>query len=122
MGIAPGAYSDYRAAFAAFADKIRQARALVAAANPDWSAIDAALLEAEKARVNYEHLRDVLAQKLLNSSEPVSNEPVSNSVQPFASRVSEIAELRWELAGKPEGTDDENWYRAEDIVRRATAA
>jgi hypothetical protein len=117
MGIAPGAYSDYRAAFAEFADKIRQARALVAAANPDWSAIDAALLEAEKARVNYEHLRDVLAQKLLNSSEPVPN-----NVQPFASRVSEIAQLRWELAGKPEGTDDDNWYRAEDIVRRATAA
>jgi len=36
--------------------------------------------------------------------------------------VSEIAELRWELAGKPEGTADENWYRAEDIVRRAMAA
>jgi hypothetical protein len=36
--------------------------------------------------------------------------------------VREIAQLRWELAGKPEGADDENWYRAEDIVRRATAA
>jgi hypothetical protein len=47
---------------------------------------------------------------------------VPNNVQPFASRVSEIAQLRWELAGKPEGTDDDNWYRAEDIVRRATAA
>jgi len=117
MGIAPGAYSDYRAAFAEFAEKVRQARALVAATNPDWSAIDAALLEVEKARVNYDHRRDMLAQQLLNSSEPVSD-----GVQPFASRVSEIAELRWELAGKPEGTDDENWYRAEDIVRRATAA
>lgn len=66
--------------------------------------------------MNYEHARDILAQKLLNSSEPVS------SVQSFASRVSEIAELRWELAGKPEGTDEENWFRAEEIVRRATAA
>jgi hypothetical protein len=37
-------------------------------------------------------------------------------------RIREVAELRWELAGKPEGTDDENWYRAEDIVRRSTAA
>jgi Protein of unknown function (DUF2934) len=115
MGIAPGAYSDYRAAFAAFAEKVRQARALVAAVHPDWSAIDSALLEVEKARVNYNQYRDMLAQQL-------ASEPVSDGVQPFASRVSEIAELRWELAGKPEGTDDENWYRAEDIVRRATAA
>jgi Protein of unknown function (DUF2934) len=94
---------------------VRQARALVAAAHPDWSAIDSALLEVEKARVNYNQYRDMLAQQL-------ASEPVSDGVQPFASRVSEIAELRWELAGKPEGTDDENWYRAEDIVRRATAA
>jgi hypothetical protein len=117
MGTAPGPYSDYRAAFAEFAEKVRQARALVSAPEADWSAIDAALLEVEKARVNYEQRRDMLAQHLLNSSEPVSD-----GVQPFASRVSEIAELRWELAGKPEGTDEENWYRAEDIVRRATAA
>ncbi len=115
MGSAPGAYSDYRAAFAEFAEKVRQARALVAAARPDWSAIDAALLEVEKARGTYNQHRDMLAQQL-------ASEPVSDGVQPFASRVSEIAQLRWELAGKPEGTDDENWYRAEDIVRRATAA
>ena len=117
MGTAPTSYSDYRAAFAEFADKVRQARALVAVEKPGSAAIDAALLEVEKARVNYEHRRDVLAKELLNSSEPVPD-----GVQPFASRVSEIAELRWELAGKPEGKDEENWYRAEDIVRRATAA
>ena len=117
MGLAPGEYSEYRTAFAEFAAKVRQARALVAATNPDWPAIDAALLEVEKARVNYNQRRDVLVQYLLKSSEPVSD-----GVEPFASRVSEIAQLRWELAGKPEGTDDENWYRAEDIVRRATAA
>ena len=60
---------------------------------------------------------------LLSSSElPVPVAPASDSIQPQANRVREIAELRWELAGKPEGTDDENWYRAEEIVRRATAA
>jgi hypothetical protein len=74
-------------------------------------------LELEKARLNYNQHRDVLAQRLLNSAELVSD-----SAEPFASRVSEIAELRWALAGKPEGMDDENWYRAEDIARRATAA
>ena len=86
----------------------------MAATNPDWQAIDAALLELEKARVNYSHRRDVLAQQLLNSALP---SPASVS-----DRVRQVAELRWELAGKPEGTDEENWYRAEEIVRRATAA
>lgn len=110
------ANSDYRAAFAAFAQKVQQARALMAATNPDWHAIDAALLELEKARVNYNQHRDILAQQLLSSSD------LPDSMEAHSVRVSEIAQLRWELAGKPEGTDDENWYRAEDIVRRATAA
>ena len=116
MGLAPQLFSDYRNAFAEFAQKVRQARALMAASNPDWQAIDAALLDLEKARVNYNHRRDMLAQQLLSSSQ------LPEAIQPQPNRVREVAELRWELAGKPEGTDDENWYRAEDIVRRATAA
>lgn len=116
MGLAPKLLSDYRNAFAEFAQKTRQARALMAASNPDWQAIDAALLDLEKARVNYNHRRDLLAQQLLSSSQ------FPEAIQPQPNRVKEIAELRWELAGKPEGTDEENWYRAEEIVRRATAA
>jgi hypothetical protein len=120
MGLVPELFSDYRNAFAEFAQKVRIARALVVATHPDWQAIDAALLEAEKARVNYGHRRDILAEQLLTSA-PKAGLPklASDSLE---ARVREIAELRWELAGQPEGTDDENWYRAEDIVRRATAA
>ena len=119
MGIAPGLFSDYRSAFAEFAQKDRQVRALIADPHPDWQAIDAALLELEKARVNYDHRRDILTQELLSSAprQPLAP-PASDSIQ---TRVKEVAELRWELAGKPEGTDEENWYRAEDIVRRAAA-
>jgi len=114
MGIAPSMFSDYRNAFTEFAQKVRKSRALMAASNPDWQAIDAALLELEKARVNYNQHRDVLAQQLLSFSVRTASDSTN--------RVREIAHLRWELAGKPEGTDEENWYRAEDIVRRATAA
>jgi hypothetical protein len=114
---------DYRNAFAEFAQKLRQARALMAATNPDWQAIDAALLNLEKARLNYNHQRDILAQELLVSSKlPAFQPPASDSVQPESNRVRAIAELRWELAGKPDGRDDDNWYRAEEILRRATAA
>jgi hypothetical protein len=118
MGIAPGVFSDYRTAFAEFAEKVRQARALVASANPDRQAIDAALLELEKARVNYNLRRDILTKELLNSA-PAQPAPAADSIQ---TRVREVAELRWELAGKPEGTADDDWYRAEEIVRLATAA
>jgi hypothetical protein len=118
MGLRPEVFVEYRSGFAEFAKKARQARSLMAASNPDWQAIDAALLALEKARVNYNHHRDVLAQKLLS----FSIRPASDSIQLEANRVREIAELRWELAGKPDGTDEENWFRAEDIVRRATAA
>ena len=88
----------------------------MAASNPDRQAIDAALLQLEKARVVYNYRRDILAQQLLNSA------PVSATIQSSADRVREVAELRWELAGKPDGTADDDWYRAEEIVRLATAA
>ena len=68
-------FSDYRNAFAEFAQKIRQARALMSATNPDWQAIDAALLDLEKARVNYNHQRDMLAQQLLSSSQLPGQRP-----------------------------------------------
>jgi Protein of unknown function (DUF2934) len=89
----------------------------MSATNPDWQAIDTALLDLEKARVNYNHCRDILTKELLSAAP--QRELASDSIK---NRVREIAELRWELAGKPEGTDDENWYRAEEILRRATAA
>jgi hypothetical protein len=117
MGIAPGIFSDYRTAFSDFARKVQQARALMAAANPDWQRIDAALLDLEKARVAYNHYRDLLAQEL-----STDKAPAHYPLQLQANRVREIAEMRWELAGKPEGTDDDNWYRAEEIVRLAAAA
>jgi hypothetical protein len=107
---------NYRRAFAEFTQKVHQTRALMAAPNPDWQAIDAALLELERAHVNYNRHRDLIAQQLLK--QPMA----SGSVQPAADRVKAVAQLRWELAGKPEGTADDDWYRAEEIVRRAMAA
>ena len=85
--------------------------------NPDRQSIDAALLELEKARVHYNHRRDILAQNLLSSA-PAAPE----LYVPSAERVRAVAELRWELAGKPEGTAEDDWYRAEEIVRRGAAA
>jgi hypothetical protein len=107
---------NYRSAFGEFAKKVRQARALMNASNPDRQAIDAALLELETARITYNHRRDILAQHLLISA------PAPDSPRPTADRVKAVAELRWELAGRPEGTAEDDWFRAEEIVGRAAAA
>ncbi len=93
----------------------------MAAANPDWKAIDSALLEMEKARVEYNRRRDIVAQQLLPEERPALR-ATGTSTELRADRVRAIAELRWELAGRPEGTAEENWYRAEEIVRQAAAA
>ena len=123
MGVAATQFShrnrSYRIAFADLTQKVQRARALMAVPNPDQQAIDAALLELEKARVEYNRSRDVLAEQLLSASAPPELGAPSDSV---ADRVREVAELRWELAGKPEGTAEDDWYRAEEIVRRAEAA
>jgi hypothetical protein len=125
MGVALRAVPDqadlhnYRSAFTEFAGKVRQTRALMAGANPDRQAIDAALLELEKAHVTYNRYRDLLAQKLLRSVPPA---PVPDSLRALSDRVRAVAELRWELAGRPEGTAEDDWYRAEEIVRRSAAA
>ncbi len=36
-------------------------------------------------------------------------------------RVKDIAELLWELSGKPQGSADDDWYRAERVVRHVGA-
>ena len=117
MSVSRRAVSDYRRTFAEFAEKVRQTRAVMAASNADRKTIDGALLEMERARVEYNRSRDFLAEQL-SSARGFHSEAAELGVN----RVREIAELRWELAGKPEGTAEDDWYRAEEIVRRATAA
>ena len=45
-----------------------------------------------------------------------------NSAEAYEDRVRAVARLLWESVGRPEGTADDDWNRAEQIVRRAAAA
>ena len=121
MSVSRRAVSEYRRTFAEFVEKVRQTRAVMSSSNADRKAIDAALLEMERARVEYNRSRDGLAQQLLRTR-PVTRALSPEAAEPGADRIREIAQLRWELAGKPEGTAEDDWYRAEEIVRQATAA
>jgi hypothetical protein len=117
------AWQAYRIAFADFARKARSMQLLREQQNPDQAAIDAALLEVEKASLVYRNCRDALAHYLLPPSvhDRIWGEQVDSS-QLAADHVRSIAKLRWELRGKPEGTANDDWNRAEEIIRRTAAA
>lgn len=84
--------------------------------------MDIALLELEQARVVHNRCRDALVQHLLPpSAHEFFPAVVPDSPQAYSNHVKEIAELLWEGAGRPNGTADDDWRRAEQIVRSAAA-
>ena len=96
-------------------------QALATDPHPNRAAIEAALVEVEKAHVVYDRCRDALAQFMIPPSRRAAF-PRKDSPQAIDERVRSIAELLWESAGRPEGTADEDWRLAEQIVRRAETA
>lgn len=115
------AWRQYRTAFQEYSQMARKVQLLTNQHMPDRAAIDAALLDLERVRVIYNSRRDALARQLLASSEP------DGVVSPHGAgdrntRVKRIAELLWEFSGRPDGSADDDWHRAEEILRRASAA
>jgi hypothetical protein len=89
----------------------------------DRTSVDRALLELERARVHYRQSRDALASALLSGRssrfagvQSLTRPPDDNQ------RVKEIAQLLWEFEARREGFADDDWYRAEEIIRSARAA
>jgi hypothetical protein len=80
--------------------------------------LDTALLELEKAHVHYIARRDEWVQHLL----PSETGSRRDSKHEHDDCVRVIAEVLWESAGRPEGTSEQDWRRAEEIVRLAGAA
>jgi Protein of unknown function (DUF2934) len=108
----------YREAFADFAKKAQHVQTLSAQSNVDARTMEAALLELERAHVQYNQRRDEWVQHLL----PGAAVKQAEIERAHADCVRSIATLLWENAGRPEGTASEDWRKAEEIVRQATAA
>ena len=112
----------YRQAFDEFAKQAQHVQVLTAQSYVDAKVLEAALLELERAHVNYDLCRDQWVQFLLPSG-------IRDSVFKSASDVEHshedcvrtIAELLWKNSGRPEGTAHEDWRKAEEIVRQAAA-
>jgi hypothetical protein len=115
------AWRAYQRAFHEFSERVRHLQILTNDPHPNRAAIEAALVDVEKARALYDGCRDALARQLLPPSRSAGF-PVVDPPQAVTERVKDIAELLWESAGRPDGTADEDWRLAEDIIKRAATA
>lgn len=117
------AWEKYRQAFRDFAKSIQTLQRLMEHPNPEQGAIGYAVLESERTRAIYVRYRNALAQQLLRAAhhDAVAND-LYKSPENTSVRVHEIAELLWKAAGKPDGTAEKDWYRAEEIVRGVASA
>lgn len=109
-------WREYRRAFEEFARKARIVQSLKESAGPARASIDDALLELERARLYYNNRRDALAAAMLpgsNLAPLVSDGHVGH--------IREFAQLLWDFENRREGRADDDWYRAERIVRSAAA-
>ncbi len=104
---------EYRAEWAKYDSSLKELQRAEDAG--DHSRLETLLLSVETARLNYNAARDRLAAAMLGVD--------LDALAPVAedSHIRGTAQLLWELSGKPQGTAEFDWLRAERIVRHATA-
>jgi len=115
------AWRAYQRAFHVFSERVRHLQTLTTDPHPNRVAIEAALVHVEQARAIYDGYRDELAKELLPPARTASF-TIADPPEAVAERVKSIAELLWESAGRPDGTAEEDWHLAEDILKRAATA
>ena len=118
MLMAVSVEEGYRSAFEDFSRRAQKVQLLTEHPNGDREAFEMALLDLEKAHLAYNEARDALVRSLLPASVPAP----PRHRQDHLHDVQTIAELLWESAGRPTGTAEEDWRRAEAIVQCAVAA
>lgn len=109
--------AEYRYAFEDFSRKAERVQLLTAQQNSDGRSFESALFELEKAHLAYNQARDTFLRSLLPDSPQISTVYDKD----YSGDVPTIAELLWESAGRPDGTAEEDWRRAEAIVKSAVS-
>jgi hypothetical protein len=110
----PKLVEDYRAGWAQYDLSLRELQR--AADQGDHGSLEPLLLSVERAQLNYSAARDRLAAEMLGADIGALASAVADR------RIHDTAQLLWELSGKPQGTAENDWLRAERIVRHASAA
>jgi hypothetical protein len=104
----------YRSAFADYARKLDTLRGLIDSDRADRDQIERATVEVEKSRLAYNETRDRFANELVRLS---AHKPSHNGNSGSDEQVRRTARLLWEVAGRPDGTAERDWQRAECLVR-----
>lgn len=111
----------YRDAFRQFQRETARLAKINAKASYNPADTEAALLAVEQTRLTYNDTRDTFAAFLLPAPARQAFWAIPAATRQEARRVKGLAELFWELSGKPQGSADDDWYRAERVVGRALA-
>lgn len=122
---APSLEVAYRTAFEDFSRQARRVQSLAerrAQRQDDRKTFETALVEMEKAHMAYKEARDAFVRWLLPASVQAPSEASPEALRNHSEDIAAIAELLWEGAGRPSGTAEEDWHRAEAIVQRAVAS
>jgi hypothetical protein len=114
-------WREYRLAFKEFAHKAQIVQSLKEIAGPARASIDDALVELERARLHHNNCRDALAAALLPGSKLSASNLASAAPDHHVEHIREFAQLLWDLEDRRDGRADDDWYRAEKIVRSAAA-
>jgi hypothetical protein len=110
-------WNVYRATYREYARKFDALQRLADSADTEKERVEAAVLEMEQARIVHNDARDQLARSLARASS-VKLAPVERNED----RVRKTAQLLWELAGRPDGSAERDWNRAEQLVRTAVGS
>jgi hypothetical protein len=110
----PKLAEEYRSEWAKYDLSLRELQR--AEDGEDQSRLESLRLSVERARLSYSAARDRLAANMLGI-DLAALAPVAADY-----RIRGTAKLLWELSGKPQGTAEFDWLRAEQIVRHASAA
>jgi len=101
----------YRTTFDEYACKLEVLQRLI---DSGTTSLDVAIHEADSARRAHNAARDRLAAELIAETS-LKNMRTDD-------RIRETAQQLWEFAGRPQGTAECDWRRAEKLVLAATSS
>lgn len=114
-------WQSYREAFRQFEREAARLAEINLKHSTSPADAERALQRVEHARLAYNDTRDSLAASLLSPQDAQRFWSIPSTARRERFRVKTIAELLWVLNGRPQGSAEDDWYRAERVVRRAEA-
>jgi hypothetical protein len=114
-------WQTYRDAFREFEHEAGRLAKIKAQSSYDPAEAEKALSRVEHARQAYNQIRDSLAASMMTPEVRRALLSIPVNADHAHDRVKSIAELLWEMAGRPQGSADDDWYRAERVVRHSGA-